>query len=145
MVALLLIIRFSLREGVSGKLQLNHRSSSELFRDTTTMHIWMQRNRMLLIYSWGTFSLKKETLTFGSWTLTSITMSVGMESQMLMNMKGLSSKDHSQMGIFFMKANRPYLPGPLKRIFLTLTFLINHKEANCPLNQHRKFQPVEVV
>ena len=44
-----LTIRYSLREGVSGRQQHNPRSSSEPFNGITAMHTWMLRNRMQLM------------------------------------------------------------------------------------------------
>lgn len=41
--------RYSQREGDSGKQQRSLRSSSELFKDTTAMPTWIQRNKMLSI------------------------------------------------------------------------------------------------
>ena len=42
-------VRYSLREGVNGRLQLSPRSSSEPFNGITAMHTWMLRNRMQLM------------------------------------------------------------------------------------------------
>ncbi|GFY98581.1 phosphoinositide phosphatase family protein [Actinidia rufa] len=79
--------RYSLSEGVNGKLQLNPRNSLELFNGTIAMPTWMQRNKMRSIYSWDIFNHKRVNLSSGSWILTSITVDGGMGKQRWMKME----------------------------------------------------------